>query len=373
MFVDGIVSIGESGFLNTGFRGVYPATIEASASVTGTVDGNGNVVATLSAQGIDAGLNGGLSFTLPIIGQISGGQISAGALSGSLNLLGSIDTNANLYMAVSGSINGLEGFPFSGGISAQLQPNGGFLAPSSSLTAAGTNAFGTFTGIPEGRIANNVSAPINGPTYSSLVPQPGLPPLAINPSLQKITAQPVQLTVSPIVPANVQLDTSQPGWAIYDENNNPLVTPDQFRAIRYTQNARTVSTPIEGGSFVTWNKIYEPPVLSLIVIKNSKRSDREAFEQALLNAQGTLNLYSVSIPENTYTSLTLERVEPAKRGKEQAYQSEIELFFRQVLEFESVYGDMSNAQPATATPATSLGRIQPSTPSPPLQSVTPNE
>jgi hypothetical protein len=205
------------------------------------------------------------------------------------------------------------------------------------------------------------------------VPQfPGVPQLA------RSLLFPVSVSVSIGTPALQgalwQATQAAPVWGIFDQDNNQVVTPDSVADFGWRQELRVSNFPVQQGQFASYNRVFLPFESSIVLSKGGALSDRQTFLQQIdaLIAPQNVQLYNIATPEKSYLDCTVTRAELSRRGKDNAFYFDVELFFVQVAQVQAQYSTSgttptANAQEPSAVPTANNGLSNASVPSPAVQ------
>lgn len=144
----------------------------------------------------------------------------------------------------------------------------------------------------------------------------------------------------------------------------PVLSPDSIREFGTGGEWRLSNYPIQRGSFTSYNKVILPAEYSVRMVKGGSVSDRQNFQASVLAVAASLDLYSIVTPEQTFTNCNVTRYQITRKGVEDAFFIEVDLFFQQINEIQAQYSttqttDTSNAASPTAIPSASEGTVTP--------------
>ena len=128
---------------------------------------------------------------------------------------------------------------------------------------------------------------------------PGVPPL-----LTQVIPAVVTLAAGPV---GALLQYFAPEWQLLDKDGKPALVPDSFVGIQYSNARRISDYPVEKGSFAFYNTVQTPFALTVRVTKGGTVDDRTQFLSEIDNLSKSLDVYTLSTPERTYLSLSIER------------------------------------------------------------------
>ncbi len=170
-----------------------------------------------------------------------------------------------------------------------------------------------------------------------------------------------------------QSSQSAPVWGVFDSNGNQVVAPDSVQEFGWRQENRVPNFPVQAGQFSTYNRVGLPYESSVTLTKGGDLTSRSTFLQQIdaLIAQSNINLYTIRTPEKSYLSVTVNRAELARRGKDNAFYFDVELYFTQVNQVAAQYSTTqtatNNASVPSAIPPANQGLNNPQTPTTAVQ------
>lgn len=203
------------------------------------------------------------------------------------------------------------------------------------------------------------------PQFPNVAALPGVPQL-----VRTIAAYYADLKVTRGVQAAQsalwQASKLAPTWGIFNAAGVRVVTPDNVLNFDNRNEWRVSDFPVQKGAFASYNKVLLPPETAVRLTKGGSLSDRKKFLQQIAAIAGDTNLYTILTPETPYVNVNVLRYEVTRRGAEGAYYlSEVDVFFRAVVQVTALYSNTSantsNAQQPAAQPATNQGLLQPVT------------
>ena len=143
-------------------------------------------------------------------------------------------------------------------------------------------------------------------------------------------------------------------WGIANSSGQIIVACDSVISFDYSSSYNIPNYPIEGGSFTSYNKVYEPfeikmvlalggnnPIANAIAAANSGSltgvlngltgvSARTTFLQQIEAAKTSLEILSVLTPELTYPSVNVVHVDYNRNPKEGVTLLKVEIWLEQV-------------------------------------------
>lgn len=108
-------------------------------------------------------------------------------------------------------------------------------------------------------------------------------------------------------------------WGIFDQNGNQVFDVDSALSLRFSNETKVSSFPVEKGSFASYNKVSIPYKARVRLAVGGDRTRLAALLSALETIlDDTANLYHVVTPEMTYLNATVDRFDYAREhGKGQ--------------------------------------------------------
>ena len=102
--------------------------------------------------------------------------------------------------------------------------------------------------------------------------------------------------------------TSSAEWVIADESGNSILPVYSVISVDVQMDGRTVSDPVEEGSFTTYNKTSAPTTIDMEVsFQGDKASLQEAVTKAKEIKEG-VTTFSIVTPYYEFENMTLERL-----------------------------------------------------------------
>ena len=209
------------------------------------------------------------------------------------------------------------------------------------------------------------------PAFPDVANLPGVPQLARSLLVQALTPPALGFAANPDVLWHAT--QAAPIWGVFDSNNNAVVVPDSVMEFGWRKENRIGNFPIQQGQFGTYNRVGLPSEQSVTLTKGGDLSSRSAFLQQIdvLIAQNNINLYTIRTPEKSYPNVSVTRAELTRRGKDNAFFFDVELYFIEIVQVAAQYSTATtptaNAQPPSAVPVVNQGLNNPQTPTTAVQ------
>lgn len=229
---------------------------------------------------------------------------------------------------------------------------------------------------------------------------PGVPPIPRLPGAVSPTAQ---FGLGLLTGILWQVAQNQSQWGIFDSSGNPLGNPGQFiglagnlltalgansapggiantalqalgitsststNSVDYSKETRVSDFPLEQGSFANYNKVEMSAIPIVTLCYDANESARSSFLKSVDAACKSTNLYSIVTPEVTYINYTIERYNYQRRAARGATLLIVEIHLKEIRQVSAQYsaanpGNVNQPQNPSATPSTSNGVVQPTTP-----------
>lgn len=202
------------------------------------------------------------------------------------------------------------------------------------------------------------------PQFPNVPNLPGVPPLVRS----GLSVGSAVLSILTGDDPGLAAQASGPQWGVFDTNNNPLVLPDSVFAFSLVDDARIEKYPIEGGSFMSYNKVNEPFEPRLTMTKGGAVADRTGFIQALRALKVSIAVCNVVTPEITYESVNCTHVDFDRKADNGATLITADVHFEQVNQTGTV-AFSNTAQPSGASQVND-GQVQPLGPTPEQEAAT---
>lgn len=170
-------------------------------------------------------------------------------------------------------------------------------------------------------------------------------------------------------------------WGIYPAGGSAkILEPDSIIAVEYRREWALAGYPIEGGSFLDYNKVARPFELRLRLTKGGTVADRKTFRDALEKICASLDLYDIVTPDTTYSSVNVTHLGLAQSSQNGISLLTFEIGLQQVRTTPEgstaaasavTPADIATQQAPVAAPAaaptTNVGTVRPQTTPAPVQ------
>jgi hypothetical protein len=193
------------------------------------------------------------------------------------------------------------------------------------------------------------------PEFPNVAKLPGVPQLV----RASAAINTVQLAVG-AVSKLLGLASTKAVWGIFDQSGNAVIQPSSYLGFSNDNSWRIASFPLQDGEYSNYNKVVNPPTVSLRIAQGGTLQDRTNLLATLKRIGGGLQKYNILVPEGTYLNYSIERYAIHRMGASGAYYfSDLEIFFQNIQETPSQYSNTSastiNAINPTALPTVNLG------------------
>lgn len=209
------------------------------------------------------------------------------------------------------------------------------------------------------------------PGFPNVANLPGVPQLARSLLIEALAPPVLGFAANPSTLWHAT--QSAPVWGVFDENNNLVVTADSVMDFGWRKENRVPNFPVQQGQFATYNRVGLPNETSVVLTKGGSLLDRTIFLQQIdsIIDQKNISLYTVRTPEKSYLSVTCNRAELSRRGKDNAYYFDVEVFFTEVaagnVQYSTTAAPTNNASVPSAIPTTNQGLNNPTVPTTAVQ------
>lgn len=157
-----------------------------------------------------------------------------------------------------------------------------------------------------------------------------------------------------------------PGYGIYRKSGERAIRPSSFLGVEYGADASVVSSPIEGGSYSSYNKVKRPPVIRVLFVlegwsglsgslpnlTNFSLTSRADMLSALDQMVDLAVTYDIETPDTVYEDYDLVRYNYRTSDRDVTLLT-VEAIFQAVLQEAEVTLTSTTAQSKTTTNATS--------------------
>ena len=140
-------------------------------------------------------------------------------------------------------------------------------------------------------------------------PKPRFPAVPVAPGVPPVLRQAgaIQSTVVQLVADVGQIAAlfGAPQWGIFTTAGAPVIAADTVLDVEYRQENRISAAPQEQGAFLSYNKVADPFPARVTLPQGDTADSRTAFLNEILDAQASLDLYTLVTPEITYPSVNV--------------------------------------------------------------------
>lgn len=191
---------------------------------------------------------------------------------------------------------------------------------------------------------------------------PNVPNLPGVPALSSYISDVISLLVSDAISillggANV--------WSIYLDGA-PAFDFESLVSLGYRKDFVIATYPVEGGGFMTYDKVEMPAELHLRITSGGTEQERQALIDAIDEQAASTNLYDIVTPENIYSSYTIEHVTYQRSATNGLGMIIADITFQEVR--TSAPTTFTNTQNPTDQAQSGNGNVQPTAPPSQIQS-----
>ena len=199
---------------------------------------------------------------------------------------------------------------------------------------------------------------ITKPRYPDVPKAPGVPPLQ--------RAFGVVNAIS-LIAADVQLLLNAfagPRWGIFTTSGKPWLIGDSVVGVDLKRDYRLADYPVEKGGFATYNKVATPYDARLSFTVGGTDADRAGFLALVEQMAGSLDLYSVVMPEFTYPRMNVAHYDLSRTAKTGATLLRVDVWLQEVRTSATSAFTSTATQAPSGTSPVDGGNVQPATPTP---------
>lgn len=189
-----------------------------------------------------------------------------------------------------------------------------------------------------------MSFPVNIPNV------PGVPPVVFVPGISDI----VSLLTSDAI--SLFAGSIKAPWGIYF-GVVPVIINDTVTQFGFDQRYDISDFPIEGGSFQSYNKVYEPFQATFRFVRGGSLVARQALLDSIAAIIGDLNLYNVVTADAVYQNVNLISYSYQQTGQNGIGMLSVDVVARQVKIASSAL--LSNVQDPGSASQVNGGTLQP--------------
>jgi hypothetical protein len=220
---------------------------------------------------------------------------------------------------------------------------------------------------------------------------PGVPAIPRSPNFPSSARLSIASLASSAIWRYFQVENK---WGIFDKSGKPLADPSKFRGIIggvvqsiglgtiYSGLGSTLSTksvefiketkvsdyPVEGGKFVSYNKVELPASPIVTFCFSGSETDRASFLKAINKACLSTDLFNVVTPEVRYDNYSIESYTYQRSNESGATMLTVEITLKEVRQVSAVFSSTADKtikapKNPSATPSSDGGRVQSKPPS----------
>lgn len=190
-----------------------------------------------------------------------------------------------------------------------------------------------------------------------LIPFPNVPQVPGVPAvLRDLTIPSIEELAQIGIAGIADLIFGTPRWGIYDDSDQQVIEFDTFLGIRFRNNTRISTFPVEGGGFSSFNKVDTPFDVAIRVAHSGDMASREGVLAKLEQLKGSVELFSVVTPDIVYESANIVAYSYERTSRTGSSQLVLEIFLEEVRQTAAA-AFSETAEPAGAEPV-SNGQVQ---------------
>ncbi len=120
-------------------------------------------------------------------------------------------------------------------------------------------------------------------------------------------------------------------WGIFNQRGIPLLLADNVASVRYENKSSVVNSPIENGSFTSYNKVNEPFKASVMMTKATGGVvQRGAFLALLSTFANSTDLFMIITPEAVYPNCSITGYDYVREAGNGARMIKVNIHFQEV-------------------------------------------
>lgn len=150
-------------------------------------------------------------------------------------------------------------------------------------------------------------------------------------------------------------------WGIY-KDGEAILTGDAVATLDDSREFRIANYPMEQGAFQSYNKVEQPFMVELDLVKSGTVSERQTFLAKVDELLKSLDLVDVRTPEKTYLSVNVTRSTQRRQASRGANQLTVGVRLEQVR--ETAQTTYTNTKDPTGAATTNTGPVQAGPPGP---------
>lgn len=153
-----------------------------------------------------------------------------------------------------------------------------------------------------------------------------------------------------------------PPYAISDSDNSTIIDPDSVMEFEINADSNVNSHPVEQGGFQAFNRVQEPISIRMQMACQGRQMPRETFLSTLKSLREGTQVVTISTPDTTYPNMTLKAFGYKKTSDRGAVTIWADTQWTEERSTNVTVSAPPTSQPQGAA-TTSLGSLQPATPS----------
>ena len=149
-------------------------------------------------------------------------------------------------------------------------------------------------------------------------------------------------------------------WALIDDSQNVAFDFQTILSMEFADDSNVVSSIIENGSFVSYNKTDLPARISMTVVLNGMESVQQTTLTALRSAKNSTDVFSVVTPFETYVNMNITALRYSRTVDRGATRTILDIVLQEIREVSVITQKMSQASQvknATSVITENIGKI----------------
>ena len=175
---------------------------------------------------------------------------------------------------------------------------------------------------------------------------------------------PVDDSLTQALPIDLRLNFGR-RWALIDDSQNVAFDFQTILSMEFADDSNVVTSIIENGSFVSYNKTELPTRISMTVVLNGTESVQQTTLTSLRAAKNSTDVFSVVTPFETYDNMNITALRYSRTVDRGATRTILDIVLQEIREVSVITQKMTQASQvknATAVKTEKIGKIETKTP-----------
>lgn len=191
------------------------------------------------------------------------------------------------------------------------------------------------------------------PLYPNVPFVAGVPPLL----RAQVGVQGLTLLAAGVV--NFAKRFAGPQWGIFDQSGRSVLPYDSVLGVEFKKDYRISDFPVEKGKFSSYNKVETPFDARVVFTVGGSDAERALFLSLCGQIAGSLELFSVVMPEVTYPNANVTHYDFRRSARNGVSLLTVDVWLQEVrITAASTFSQSATEEASGASP-TDLGTVQP--------------